>query len=308
MQHFLSLDPVHLNNTWITIGSFDGVHIGHQKIVKRLVQGAHAQGHLATVVTFYPHPAVVLGKSNGGYLTTPEERANLLGDQGVDYVVTIPFSWELASLSALEFMRLMKNHLGLKRLVIGYDFALGRQREGNFTRLLEIGKQLHYSVGVHEPVEIDGSPVSSSQIRKLVREGEVESAARLLGRWYFVDGSVIHGDGRGKALGIPTANLAFWQERVMPASGVYATWAWIEGIRHPSVSNLGLRPTFDNNAVVPQLEAHLLDFDEDLYGRTVRLEFVSRLRPEVRFESINALIEQIQRDKHKASEVLENAK
>ncbi|MHB1384115.1 MAG: riboflavin kinase, partial [Bellilinea sp.] len=123
-----------------------------------------------------------------------------------------------------------------------------------------------------------------------------------------VDGSVIHGDGRGKALGIPTANLAFWQERVMPASGVYATWAWIEGIRHPSVSNLGLRPTFDNNAVVPQLEAHLLDFDEDLYGRTVRLEFVSRLRPEVRFESVNALIEQIQRDKHKASEVLENAK
>lgn len=308
MEHYFSLDPVILDNAWLTIGSFDGVHRGHQQIVKQMVQNAHAQNKAAAVVTFFPHPAMVLGKGNGGYLTSPEERAELLGAQGVDVVVTMTFTRDLASLTALEFMQLMKKHFGLQRLTIGYDFALGRGREGDFRRLSEIGTQLGYEVGTHEPVEIDGTLVSSSQIRKLLREGQVEAASRLLGRWYAISGEVVHGDGRGKLLGVPTANLDYWQERVMPASGVYATWAWIEGERHPSVSNLGLRPTFENTPAFPQLEAHLLDLNQDLYGKTVHLEFVSLLRPEVRFASVDALIDQMNLDKQQALEVLENAR
>lgn len=308
MQHYYSLDPVKLENSWITIGSFDGVHLGHQHIVTQLVKSAHTQNKPAAVVTFFPHPAMVLGKGNGGYLSTPDERAELLGEHGVDVVVTMAFTTELASLTAVEFMLMMKKHFSLNHLMIGYDFALGKGREGNFDRLREIGVELGYEVGAAEPVEIDGVPVSSSLVRKLLRDGQVESAARLLGRLYSVSGSVVHGDGRGKLLGFPTANLEYWQERVMPASGVYATWAWIDGVRHASVSNLGLRPTFENVPAFPQLEAHLLDFDRDLYGQTVRLEFVNRLRPEVRFASVDELIDQVTRDKQKAMEVLENAK
>src|SRR5574340_1172500 len=308
MQHYLSLDPVKLENTWLTIGSFDGVHLGHQQIVKALVESAHAHHNPAAVVTFFPHPAVVLGKGNGGYLTTPEERAELLGALGVDAVVTMTFTREVAALTALEFMQLMKAHFDLRRLMIGYDFALGKGREGNFERLREIGKELGYEVGAYEPVEIDGAPVSSSQVRKLLRGGQVEAASRLLGRWYDVSGTVIHGDGRGKLIGVPTANLDYWNERVLPASGVYATWAWIDGERYASVSNLGLRPTFENVPAVPQLEAHLLDFNQDLYGRAARLEFVSRLRPEVKFGSVDALIDQINHDKQKAREVLGHAR
>lgn len=307
MRHYLSLETLHLENSWITIGSFDGVHLGHQQIVKQLAKNAHAHNNPAVVVTFFPHPASVLGKGNGGYLTTPDERAELLGELGLDIVVTMPFTRDLASLTALEFMQLMKKHLGLQRLTIGYDFALGRGREGTYDRLREIGEQLDYEVSIHQQVAIDGSPVSSSQIRKLLRAGEVENASRLLGRWYFVSGIVVHGDNRGKSLGIPTANLEYWQERIMPASGVYATWSWIDSVRYPSVSNLGLRPTFENVPVVPQLEAHLLDFNQDLYGKNMRLDFVGRLRPEMRFESVDALIEQVNRDKQKALEVLKNA-
>ena len=154
MQHFQSLDPVQLTDAWITIGSFDGVHLGHQQILKQLTRQAHAHHQPAVVITFFPHPAVVLGKgASVGYLTTPEERAELLGEQGVDVVVTIPFTHELAALSALEFMQLLCEHLGVRHLLVGYDFALGRGREGNVDRLREIGQSLGYALQVIDPVE-----------------------------------------------------------------------------------------------------------------------------------------------------------
>lgn len=307
MQHFQSLDPVHLKHSWVTIGSFDGVHLGHQKILKQLVNGARAQKDPSVVVTFFPHPAVVLGKgTNGGYLTTPQERAELLGEQGIDVVVTLPFTRELASLSALDFMQLLHDHLGIERLLVGYDFALGRGREGNVERLREIGGHLGYQLEMLQPVEVDGAPVSSSQIRRLIRAGEVEKAATLLGRLYAVEGSVVHGDGRGKALGFPTANLETWEEQVMPANGVYATWAWVDGVRHPSVSSFGLRPTFKSDSTVPRLEAYLMYYSGNLYGKNLRLEFAAYLRPELRFESVDALIEQMNHDTIKSLEVLGN--
>ncbi|MHB0988666.1 MAG: bifunctional riboflavin kinase/FAD synthetase [Bellilinea sp.] len=307
MQHYQSLDPVKLKRSWLTIGSFDGVHLGHQQILKQLVNGARAAQEPSVVVTFFPHPAVVLGKgTNGGYLSTPEERAELLGACGVDVVITLPFTRELAALSALDFMKMVQDHLGISHLLVGYDFALGRGREGNVERLREIGDELGYQLEMLEPVEFDGSPVSSSQVRRLIRSGDVEAAARLLGRRYTVEGLVVHGDGRGKALGFPTANLETWQEQVMPVYGVYTTWAWVDGVRHPSVSSFGLRPTFKSDSSVARLEAYLMNYSGDLYGKNIRLEFVAYLRPELRFETVDALIEQMNRDTIQSLEVLGN--
>jgi len=309
MQHYLSIDPIHIEGSWITIGSFDGVHLGHQKIITQLVENAHLVGNPAVVVTFHPHPAVVLGKTvNGGYLSSPQERADLLGNLGVDYVLTLPFTRELAALSALDFMTLLTRHLGIRHLLVGYDFALGRQREGNVDRLREIGAELGYDVSAFTPVESDGIPISSSQIRRLIRAGEMQPAANLLGRFYSVDGKVVHGDGRGKSMGFPTANLEYWDERVMPANGIYATRAWLDGICHSSVSNLGIRPTFENTPPLPLLEAYLMNFSGEIYGKTLRLEFVARLRPEIKFSSIEELMDQMNRDKVEAMEVLDHVR
>lgn len=301
MQHFHSFEEVALSNAWATIGSFDGVHRGHQAILAPLVQEAHAAGAPAVVVTFHPHPSVVLRNlQNPHYLTHPDERAELLGQLGIDAVLTLTFTRELAALSAEEFMRLMSQHMGLRQLWAGYDFALGRNRQGDLPMLQKIGEQLGYSVRVISEVKLEGVTISSSQIRALLGEGQVDEAAKMLGRLYSLRGPVVHGDGRGRGLGIPTANLDFWQEKIVPARGVYATWVKIGEERVQSVTNVGIRPMFEGE---PRVEAHLLDFDADLYGKTLEVEFVEYLRPEMKFESVDKLLEQIQQDVQQAREI-----
>lgn len=308
MQHFTALDDLYLDHAWATIGSFDGVHRGHQAVIRRLVDGAHQDGVPAVVITFFPHPSVVLRGSNGPFfLTTPEERAALLDALGVDVVVTLRFDRQMATLTAEEFMRWLSAHLGLQRLFVGYDFALGRGREGNTTRLRELGEQLGYTLELTEPYEIGGEPVSSSRIRALLSRGNVSEVTDLLGRPYALSGDIVRGDGRGHGLGIPTANLSVWQERIVPAVGVYATWAMIDGERHAAVTNIGVRPTFENEPVFARIETHLLDFDRDLYGQKLQLEFIEYLRREQRFPSIQALLDQIHQDIARTREVLEHA-
>ncbi len=305
MQHFRGLEDVHLQGAWVTIGSFDGVHRGHQTVLNYLVQNAHAVQQPAVVVTFYPHPAVLLrGLQGPFYLTHPDERARLMADLGVDVVVTLPFNAELAALSADDFMSNLADHLHLNRLVVGYDFALGRGRSGNLHTLRNLGETLEYEVEAIPSTDIKELPVSSTRIRELITQGQVSDAALLLGRWYNISGRVVHGDGRGGKIGIPTANLAAWDEQILPARGVYATLAWIDNQAYASVTNIGLRPTFETDAAVGRVETHLLDFQEDLYGMDLRLEFIKFLRPEQRFPSAAALIEQIQNDIHSAREVL----
>lgn len=308
MQHFTALDDLYLDHAWATIGSFDGVHRGHQAVIRRLVDGAHQDGVPAVVITFFPHPSVVLRGSNGPFfLTTPEERAALLDALGVDVVVTLRFDRQMATLTAEEFMRWLSAHLGLQRLFVGYDFALGRGREGNTARLRELGEQLGYTLELTEPYEIGGEPVSSSRIRALLSRGNVSEVTDLLGRPYALSGDIVRGDGRGHGLGIPTANLSVWQERIVPAVGVYATWAMIDGERHAAVTNIGVRPTFENEPVFARIETHLLDFDRDLYGQKLQLEFIEYLRREQRFPSIQALLDQIHQDIARTREVLEHA-
>lgn len=309
MQHLTTLDSIHLDQSRVTIGSFDGVHLGHQAIIRQLVQDARAAGAPAVVVTFFPHPAVILRGLNGPYyLTSPEERATLLAQLGIDTVITLKFDHDLATQTPEEFLQMLSTHLGLRRLWVGYDFALGRNRSGNVETLKQLGERMNFSVEVVQTIiNHNGEAISSSNIRRWLAEGNVKLAARLLGRWYSVAGQIVHGDGRGKGLGIPTANLDFWPERVLPASGVYATWAWLGQQRFISVTNVGLRPTFADQPPRPRVEAHILDFEQDIYGREVRLEFIEYLRPEQRFASAAELVKQIHEDIAHTREVLSNA-
>ena len=287
----------------VTVGAFDGIHLGHQALIQAMVESAHREGHMAGLITFYPHPSAVLqSKRRARYLTTPGEKAVLLEGSGLDWMVVILFTPEVANTSPAAFVKLLHERLGMRVLWIGPDFALGRERAGDRATLQELGQQIGFDV--HEvPYLTSGeSKVSSSHIRTLVKHGCVEEAARLLGRYYRLPGEVVHGAQRGRGLGYPTANLAIQPDRVIPANGIYVTFACVGSTRYGSVSNVGVRPTFDNGD--PSVEAYLLDYDGDLYGRDLLLEFVARLRPEKRFTDVAALVEQIDRDVLQARAVL----
>ncbi len=304
MNHAHSLNELHLQNSWLTVGVFDGVHRGHQQIIKKLTAGAHKVNTPAVVLTFWPHPATVLGRGEVKCLTTPDERAELLGSYGVDFVVTHPFDLSVANLSAREFVSGLKRHLGVKHLLMGYDFALGKGREGNAARLAELGRELDYTAEVIEAVSDESGVVSSTEIRKLVSLGDVADAAKLLGHPYTLHGPVIHGDGRGRKINFPTANMQYPEEKLIPSNGIYVCWAWTKGAKRAAAVNIGLRPTFENDAKKPMVEAYLLDFDQDIYGEDVRLEFVARLRDELKFNSVDALVEQMHNDVKRTREVL----
>jgi len=304
--HYHSLEGLALQNTWLTIGIFDGVHRGHQEILRRLVSGAHENGSPAIVLTFIPHPAVVLGgKIDFKCLTTPDERIELLESFGVDEIITQTFDRSLASQTAEEFMRRVTRTLGLRRLIIGYDTALGRGREGNAARLTEIGTELGYLVQIVPPLTDEAGIISSTRIRAAVAAGNVSAAASDLGRYFFVTGPVIHGDGRGRTINIPTANIQIPAGKALPAYGIYACRAWVNGQSHLAATSIGVRPTFFSaDPPAPTIEAHLLDFDHDIYRQEMRLEFVEYLRPEEKYPSVEELLEQISQDIEKTREVL----
>ena len=306
MQQYNSLDTIRLQNAWLTIGIFDGVHRGHQQILGRLVAGAHAASAPAVVLTFSPHPAVVLGgKTDFKWLTTPQERLELLGSFGVDAVITQTFDRALADQTASVFMRRLSQTLDLRRLVIGYDTALGRGREADAARLAEIGKELGYSVQVVPALSDSAGIISSTRIRRFIQAGNVCAAASDLGRPFSITGPVVHGDGRGHTINIPTANIRIPPEKILPAFGIYACRAWVAGQPHLAATSLGVRPTFYGVPPAPTIEAHLLDFKQNLYGQAVKLEFVEYLRPEEKYTSVQALLEQIQRDIERTREILE---
>jgi riboflavin kinase/FMN adenylyltransferase len=297
MQHYWSLQNLDLRGSWLTIGSFDGVHLGHQALLEELVRGAHAEGWAAVVLTFHPHPGVVLNKRKGfTYLNSPEGKVGLLAGLGVDVVITHPFNLEVAKDSARDFIQKLVQNLQVKQLCIGHDFALGRGRAGDLPALAELGKEFGFGIDEVEAFKLDGEVVSSSRVRQALADGEVELAQRLMGRPYKLIGEVVHGDSRGKSLGFPTANMDVWSERALPKPGVYACWAVIEGSIYNAVTNVGFRPTFDNQPLHPGVEAYLLDFDGDLYRKTMQLSFIHHLRDEVRYHSIQALIDQMHLD------------
>lgn len=296
MQHYRSLEEITLKNSWLTVGVFDGVHRGHRELIKKITVGAHANAAPAVVLTFDPHPASVLTGREIKCLTLPEERARLLGQLGVDVVITEPFTRGLSAMTASDFMRRLKHQLGLRHMLIGYDFALGKGREGNAARLTEIGLELGYSVEVVPALSDESGVISSSAIRKLIEVGDVFEAAHLLGRPYSLQGSVIRGDGRGKTINVPTANIAYSPQKMLPAKGIYACRAYLTGEKYQAAVNIGTNPTFTPDKQTLNVEAHLLDFSREVYGEDLRLEFIARLRDELTFDSVEALLKQIWED------------
>jgi len=304
MMHYRSLEEVNLESSWLAVGVFDGVHRGHQEIINRLVSGAHADETFAIVLTFDPHPARYFKRGEIKLLSLPGERARLLGSLGVDVVVTHPFDRVVANTTAFDFMKYLKERLGLKHLVLGYDSTLGKDREGNASRLTEIGLELGYTVETVSALGDESGVISSTEIRKLILVGKVADAAHLLGHPYPLQGLVAHGDQRGRTIGFPTANLNYAREKVVPAGGIYACWAYVGNKKHLAAVNIGTNPTFTPDKQTLNVEAYLLDFDRDIYDEMVQLEFVARLRDELKYDSVDALVKQIRKDVEQTREIL----
>ncbi|MFO8036119.1 MAG: bifunctional riboflavin kinase/FAD synthetase [Anaerolineales bacterium] len=297
MQRYDSLQAAHLDRSWVTVGTFDGVHLGHQKIIRGLVDHAHQNDRQAVVVTFHPHPTLVLGgKKKLFYLTLPEKRVQLFGALGVDGVIIHPFTRQVAEESAERFISRLKRHLGMERLWVGYDFALGKNREGNAQKLHQLGKTYDYELHQVPPYQLDGEVVSSSFIRGLLQEGRVQEASRYLGRLFEVAGVVVGGDRRGKRLGFPTANLDVPQEMARVKPGVYACYVMVGEEQKKAVTNVGFRPTFHDPIDLPLVETHILDFSGDLYGDELEIRFHTLLREERKFASVPDLKGQIRQD------------
>jgi riboflavin kinase/FMN adenylyltransferase len=305
MDHFKHLSNVQLNQpSIVTIGVFDGVHRGHQTLIAQLVGEARATNRLAVVLTLFPHPdRVIHGQTGRYYLSTPQEKADLLGALGVDVVITHPFDDTVRQMRAADFVDQLRDHLKMSSLWLTRDFALGYKREGDFAFLSAQGAEKGFDVRATDLVMSEGDHViRSSTIREALVEGDVQTAAALLGRPYSIAGEVVHGDQRGRTIGFPTANMRVWDEQMIPANGVYAGLVTLKGERFMSVTNIGQRPTFNGTDL--RIEAHLLDFDRDIYGETLRLEFIARLRGEQKFAGLDALVAQIHTDAAQGREIL----
>lgn len=291
--------------TALTIGVFDGVHRGHQIVLKHVVESARRHDLAAAAITFHPHPRQVLRPDlTTEYVTSLEDRLSLILETGLDGVATVSFTSDFSLTDAGDFVRMLVEEFQLARLIIGEDFALGRQRGGDPDTLQALGQQLGFEVEVIELLTSESTDkVSSTEIRNALAEGDVEQVGDLLGRRYSLHGPVVVGFKRGRSIGFPTANVAIGNDRSIPAPGVYATIAHLESGPVPSVTNIGMRPTFDDGGGL-SIECHIIDFDEDIYGTDLRVEFVERLRGERKFDGVDALVAQIGRDRDAARELL----
>ena len=290
-------------DTVLTLGVFDGVHLGHCHLLKRLVQLA-SPPLIPLVLTFSNHPITVLRPGTSvGYLTTLEKKTELLKAQGVEAVVSLEFTEELSQVSAQDFTAILFEVLGMRGLVVGPDTALGRNREGDLDFLKRRGDELGFWVETAEPFALDGLTVKSRLIRSSISQGDVAASARMLGRKYSLTGEVVSGDRRGQELGFPTANLEVDGRSVLPGDAIYATWAVIEGVRYPSATSIGIRPTF--NLTERLVEVHLIDFDQDIYGKHLCVEFVSKLRDQEKFSDVDQLIKKINQDVADSRTILE---
>ena len=303
MQLFQNLSGANLSEpTVLSIGTFDGLHLGHQFIIRQLNTAARKLGAKSAVIAFHPRPKSVFkpDKFSNDYLTTAEERIALFETLGLDVLLIMPFTLELAQTTAYDFVKMVVERFNLKQLWVGHDFALGKNREGNVEKLTQWGHEFNYTVCEIDPFLLDGEVVSSTNIRQELSAGNVRQAAQLLGRYASLTSHIIQGAQRGRTIGIPTANFFIPAERLIPANGVYATFIQRPGDnrRLPSVTNVGIRPSFGGEERA--VETFIFDFDEDIYNQTFTLEFVERLRPEKKFEGIDALVAQIKQDAEQA--------
>ncbi len=300
--------PMHPEGTVVTVGSFDGVHRGHAAVLREIAERARAARRHSVLVTFDPHPlAVVNPAAAPPLLTTGPERREILAQTGLDYAVLLRFDHRLAELAAEDFVReILLRRCGMRELVIGYDHGFGRGRQGDVAMLRRLGASDGFSVDVVPEVQVDGHPVSSTMVRRAVAGGDLDRAARLLGRPYYLTAQVVPGDARGRTIGFPTANLGRVPSRkLLPPDGVYAVRVEWRGGRANGMMNQGGRPTFQQGD--RSLEVHLLDWEGHLYGEWLKVEWVARLRDVRRFASAEALRAQLERDRQAARAALAGA-
>ncbi|AIQ64405.1 riboflavin biosynthesis protein RibF [Paenibacillus stellifer] len=290
------------------LGQFDGLHRGHASVITAAVSKAREEGVPAAVITFYPHPKDVMGKGDyEGYLTPPADKAQLLDEMGVDIMYVIEFNDQLSKVSPEEFVANMLRPLNISMAVVGFDFHFGYKGEGDADKLRELGLDF-MQVETVPPFQLNGEKVSSSGIRKALQTGAMELANLWFGRCYHLRGVVEHGEQRGRTIGFPTANLRLEDRYVIPAKGVYAVLAHLDGDVLPGVMNVGVKPTFHEGVTAPTFEVHLLHFSGDVYGREMTVELVEFIRPERKFDSIDALVSQIRLDAETAENLLKNKK
>ena len=290
----------------LTIGVFDGVHTGHCYLLESLKRRAQERKLLSGVVTFNPHPQLVLHPQRAIrcqlLAISLKDRVKSLQELGMDLVAVLSFTPELSQLSAREFMSLLVKHLRMRGIVVGPDFALGRGREGDVKLLRSLGQEMEFSVETMAPFTIDGEIVSSTLIRQALAQGNMAKVERLMGRYFYLVGEIVSADKRGRSLGFPTANLDIEPQQALPGKGVYASIAQVDGKQLPSVTNVGTRPTFGNGK--NWVETHLLNYEGNLYSKEIRVEFVQKLRGERVFASSEKLKAQIERDVQEAEAIL----
>jgi riboflavin kinase / FMN adenylyltransferase len=282
-------------NSIITLGNFDGLHLGHQELLKMVIQRAREKSAVSLVVTFRPHPLKILAPEKcPPLISIYEEKIQLFEKLGIDVLVKIPFTRDFSAKSPEAFVKdILCETLGAKEIFVGYNYRFGKGRAGNIKTLKGLGERFGFTVREVEQVSLNGEVISSTKIRELVRDGEVEHAAALLGRPYAITGIVVKGDGRGKGLGFPTANIAPKHE-IIPADGVYAVRLYVRDKFYDGIANIGLRPTFDKKNLT--IEVHVFDFNEDIYGEEISLYFIRKIREEIKFENADALTRQIRSD------------
>ncbi len=305
VRDIADLSPKIDRGTSITIGNFDGVHIGHQALINKVIEKSRENGLKSVVVTFDPHPLRIILGETPPFITTTEQKLDLISELEPDYIVCLQFNKDMAKMSAEDFVyHYLVQGLCVQELVIGHDYAFGKDRRGDINLLRRLGEDYNFHVHQVDPIYRDGDVVSSTRIRKMIQNGQVWQVRPLLNRFFQIIGNVVKGQKRGgPLLGVPTANLKL-RDELFPKTGVYAVWVDYEHDIYPGVANVGYNPTFDMHEL--SVEVHLFDFNADIYGRKIRVYFVQRLRDEKKFSGFEELLTQIKRDIIRGQEILKN--
>ncbi|OYV87938.1 MAG: riboflavin biosynthesis protein RibF [Ignavibacteriae bacterium 37-53-5] len=301
-----SLEDITFNpKSVVTVGTFDGLHVAHRRILETLVEKARALRSRSVLITFKPHPQEILGRKKVELLTTEEERVQLIAEAGIDEICLLKFDRDFSMITAEDFLlKLILQKVGMHELVLGYNHTFGRGAEGTVEFARRVGERAGFGVDYIDAILIDNEKVSSSVIRGSLRNGNLQLANKMLGRPYSVEGYVIRGDQRGRLLGYPTANLKLVDDRLLiPSFGVYVVEVTVEGNRLTGLASLGVRPTFEDEGV-PIVEVWIADFDRDIYGKRIKVSFILRLRDEMKFDSAEQLIAQMDQDKRMMNEFL----
>ena len=296
---YYSLDEIEqIEETVVALGNFDGVHKGHQELIRRAVNDAVSANLKSAVFTFSNHPRNVLaGKPVIKNILYSDDKIKLLEDLGVDYVISVDFDEKIRNMEAKDFiLEILKKKLHMREAYCGFNFHFGHKGNGAPETLMHIGRKEGFGIHVLEPYMVRGQIVSSTVIRNCIAKGEVDQCLMLMGRYYSTRGMVVMGNRLGRTIGFPTSNITIDEEMVTPSNGVYITYCSYNSIRYPSVTNVGVKPTIDDSNGVKNMETHIFDFNKDIYGKQIRVEFLEKIREEKRFENMDELAAQIKKD------------